>query len=412
MPTPTPKYDATRGWTVDLRSVSIAGAPGPQRAQLPTPKVNTADMLVRAVWDTAALIERLRAEREAQCPALPGLAGVSARTLREAGDGYVADRERDDAFRKAGGREWVLKVIRQVQRELGGVTLDKFVPPAGNEVVRDYRHRLLHDLKLSHKTVADRLWGLRNILAWAAEQAWIPLPPHFPRAARGKEGARKISYLWIDAQTFRRLRSEIYGTAAERGALAGALKKHGAKIDADDLIERRRLYLSFAFYAGFHTADLDAIDDGWVSLARGVYLRHNEKSSRTVADCMVEMPGPLRIDIGAELLRRKLEAFPRGDLICGGRWKTVGKILRQTSERLGIGVPVVPRVLRRSFVRELALRGYTDAEVTNLCGHADSKMVREVYRDPALAVPNVRTRWESDAYPAQEERAPVLRFAR
>lgn len=399
-----------RGWTVDLRSTPIAGSPGPQRVQLPTPRHNTPEMLVRACFDTMAAIERIRAERESQCPPLPGLDGVRSRPLREAVDGMIADRDRESAWRKEGGRLWVVKVAEQIKRERGGALLARFVPPEGNDYVREYRDEL-RAKELSPKTVKDRLSILRASLVWAAEHAWIPTPPLIPRAAKGKEGVRRVNYDWIDAQTFRRLRSEIYGTPAERGALAGALKKHGRTDDPDDLIERRRLYLSFAFYCGYHTADLDAIRDDWVSLARGLYLRHNEKSARTIADCLVEMPGPLRVDVATELVRRGIDAFPRGDKIAGGRWSTVGRVLSQTAERIGIGVHVNPRVLRRSFVRELALRGYTEEEVVTLMGHADSTMVKNVYLDPQVAsVPKVRTRWVDDTYPEQPETAPVIRF--
>lgn len=374
-------------------------------------------MLVKACWATFELIERLRRETHETAPELPGLEAVPERVLSAVCDAFLEKRDRDESFRKAGGRAWVVQVLRQLKRELGGAPLSAFVPPKGNEFVSAYRDRCRQPREkggyaLTPKTTKDRLSVLRQVLHYAAEQGEIPVPPHFPRAVSGKMGARRPVYLWIDALTFRRLREAVYSQPAERAALASALARKKQPYDAaavDDYVARRRLYLSFAFYTGAHTADLDALDDSWVSHARGLYLRHNEKSAHAVADAMIEAPQPLMDDINAELARLGRPWF-RGEKICGDRWLTVARVCRETAQDLGLGVAVNPRVFRRSFVRELALRGYTEDEVIKLMGHADSTMVRQVYQDPALMRPQVRTRWVSDEAPAPPESAQVFQL--
>ena len=68
--------------------------------------------------------------------------------------------------------------------------------------------------------------------------------------------------------------------------------------------------------------------------------------------------------------------FEAKEPIGGGPWTNVGRVLARASARY-----MNPMLLRRSYAREMFLRGYTIEQVAARMGHVDTSMLREVYVD-------------------------------
>lgn len=93
-----------------------------------------------------------------------------------------------------------------------------------------------------------------------------------------------------------------------------------------------------------------------------------------------QVPEPLLDDLRELLSLLGREAFYCDELVGGGPWRHVDRVLADAQARLSLpGARLNTRVLRRSWVRQMRLLGYTVEEVAARAGHTDTKMVREVY---------------------------------
>jgi integrase len=218
-----------------------------------------------------------------------------------------------------------------------------------------------------------------QVLRFAGARGWAicpQVPPLPPRPVP--------VFNWVNEALFRAIRDEIFS--------------RGERV-APEVYARRRVYLSWLFYTGAHTADADALTTDALFLDGGAYIRHNEKSARVVPDEQFEMPEPL-IDDLRELERGLGHELWPGSPFAGGPWPHVARIVGRAARRLGVAHPVNPRVLRRSFAREMFQRGYAVQEVADRMGHVDLRMLHEVYVRTPRAAGAARSKWKRPRTPA------------
>lgn len=371
---PTPAWDAAASlWRVDLgrppsglgRHV-IHGDPPPGG-------------LIPAIHAVYALLEELR-ERRPLSRQLT-LPGTGKRTLGEAAAAWLAEKK----WSTAGGERWTREVCHAMARELFHYPLAAFVPPAGTRLLFAWKEGVrpvIGPEKYGAKTLADRLAVLRSVLSWCTlpPREWLPAVPTMPPPTRySGETLRHPVVRWFEQATFRRVRAELYNHPVARSALARELREAGEPDDAAavrDLVERRKLYLSFALYTGMRKHDLDLVDDASVSPEFDTYWRFARK---TGADRAAEEICPeFKADLEAEQ-QRLGRPWNEGEAICGGPWKNVCRVLAASATRLGLP-PFNLRDCRRTFVYIKALAGVSEASLKTLLGHTfDSPMIHEVY---------------------------------
>jgi integrase len=349
-------------WTVDLRTWGFG-----QRYQLGG--VLPQDV-VGAVHAAYAVLERLRAERAAEPRVQLELAAVAGAPALFAAalDAWEARKE----YATPGSRRYGASYARLVRRELGAYALADFAPPAGNDRLQDYI-RGLRDRGLSTRTIRNRLSIAMQVLHNAARRGWAVCPEH-PRLV----GTPAPVFKWITEPNFRALRDAIYS---------------GGKRCAPEHYARRRFYLSWLFYTGAHTADADALTVDLIFVDGGSFIRRNTKSAAVVPDEQFEMPEPLVDDL-AELRRELGRDFLPGEALAGGPWPKVATRMGDAARRLGFPHTVNPRILRRSFAREMFQRGYSEQEVADRMGHVDLKMLHEVYVRTPRPAGRAHSRWK------------------
>lgn len=269
-------------------------------------------------------------------------------------------------WRTPGGERWTREVAGSLREQLGQLRVADFEPPAGTDLLRAWRTRCRREIPIGPKRMEDYVTVLGQLLRDLLEREQLRRLPRLPdpRLYTG-EVIRPVVYRWINEETFRALRAEVLRAPQARAWLGGR-----------DQVARRRLYLSFAFYTGMRRGDLNELVGASVSADLGLYLRKSTKTGRAPRWC--KMPPPLLADVRAELERRGRPWRP-GDLICGGRWKNVARVLDDGRRRLGISDRVNLRVLRRSFARQKVLAHVDERDLIDLLGHVDSRMVRQVY---------------------------------
>lgn len=360
-PTPTLRAGA---WVVDLRPFGFG-----QRYKLG----DAGDLVeLAAVHAAYSLLERLRRERAAEPVAQLVLPTGAPETFAAGLDAWEARKVYGTAGGERGGKVYA----KLVRRELGAYALRDFCPPAGNDRLHAYA-RTLTDRGLSPRTVRNRFSTVMQVLHFCAARGWVVCPERPPLP-----GNPPPVFRWITESNFRALRDEIFS----RGART-----------RPDHYARRRFYLSWLFYTGSHTADADALTVDSIFVDGGSYIRRNSKSAAVVPDEQFEMPEPLIDDLRE--LERAVGGFKPADPLGGGPWKKVALRLGDASDRLDFPHRVNPRILRRSFAREMFQRGYSEQEVADRMGHVDLTMLHEVYVRTPRPPGQVRSRWKRAAAP-------------
>ena len=364
MSRPTPTWDAAASvWRVDLRSPWGLGR---RVVSAPPPPAG----FVEAIHAARDLLESIRAARgltDAQLP-LPGTRG---RTLSEAISGYLKEKK----WKSAGGKRWTCETCDLLLAELGRHALADLTV----DLLWSYRDETR--ARVGAKAMQSRLIVLAQVLRWAAEPArkWLPyvLPMPSPKLSEGESIGNALTK-WIDEGTFRAARARIYEHQTARNMLAHELRIAGLPFDAAavcDVVERRKFYLSFAFYTGMRRHDLDKIDDAYLSPDFECYFRHGRKTGVEIA--AESICPPFLADIAAEVHRLE-RPYRSGELIAGGSWKNSCRVLETAARNAGVEKFNLMDC-RRSFVYHKALAGVPENELVNLMGHKDSKMVRSVY---------------------------------
>lgn len=360
---PTPKRDRDEKWFLDFRG-GAAAALGvrPGRYSLGLPREATE---VEAVHATYRLVEKLRREGP-QLP-LPDVESTGP-TFAQACD--VLERARRRERMSDDNSRYVFGYLKQVRAELGHYQLRAFEGTAGDDVLIDYRNRLVDEGK-GPKTRANRLNTAMQVLRRAQREKWLAYLPEKPCPCVGKETLSAPIFSWYSETDFRALRADVFRQDV------GLRKLFPDAAVRADYIAKRRLYLSFSFYTGLHTADLDRLDDSQASPQIGAYERRNSKSAKCIAPTWLDMPEQLKLDCLSEF-ERLGRPWRTGEQICGGPWPESTRTLQAAAKRLGLP-PYNHRVARRSCAREYCLRGWSERDVAEVLGHVDQRMVREVY---------------------------------
>lgn len=321
---------------------------------------------IGAVHAAYSKLDELRRARLAEPGAQLDLPAGAPTSFAGALDEWEARKQYDTD----GGRVYGQKYAQLVRRELGAYELAVFSGLVGED-------RLLAYLKsisgLGARTIRNRFSVVSQVLRFAHRRHWIAAVPLMPKMPARPQARHE----WIDEPTFRAVRAAIhlvFGT--QRGGVQLALGE-----TPEGWTERRRVYLSWAFYTGAHNRDCDLLDDSHVSMDMGVYRRRNTKSAEHVADETFPMPEPLIDDLRRLLETLGREAWWCGEMIGGGEWKHADKFLARAQRELKVpGARLNMRVLRRSFIREMARRGLSERRIGDYVGHADtSNMIHEVY---------------------------------
>lgn len=352
-------------WVVDLRALGHG-----QRYRLGLPP-GAGEL--EAVHASYALLERLRRERAAEPQSQLEIVTGAPSSFAGALDAWEARKD----YRTEGSRRYGRAYASQVRAELGAYTLAELAPPAGNDRLQDYV-RGLGARGLGARTVRNRVSIVMQVLHAAARRGWAICPERPPLPAKPAP-----VFLWITEPNFRALRDAIFSAGART---------------TPEVFARRRFYLSWLFYTGAHTADADALSVDLIFVDGGSFIRRNTKSAAVVPDEQFEMPEPL-IDDLHELRARLGRDFLPAERLGGGPWPKVAKRLTDAARRLGFPHEVTPRILRRSFAREMFQRGYSEQEVADRMGHVDLSMLHEVYVRTPRPAGVVRSRWKRGRAP-------------
>jgi integrase len=360
---PTPRWDGTC-WRLDLRRPWCLGR---YVVDAPAPPLGT----VEAIHLARDLLDRLRVGQDSGGQlALPGTAG---RTLAQAVRSWLAAR----SWRRPGGERWTRSTAAAIVRDCGFRALVEFAAPGGAVALEYYRDELRAREAQGRRRIGpaaarDRLHVLRQCLRWCAapSRLWIAAVPEFPDPRLSTAEAYTVPRdTWIDEATFRIVRDAIYLDWRGRSAME---RRHGGAAAANAAIARRRLFLSFAFYAGLRRQDCALLRPRDVSLDAGCMVRFGRKTG--VDPAWEKMCSPLLADLRSEL--RRLHGPT--DLLCGGPWKTCHRVLRIAAR--AAGVPAFNLMdCRRSFAYHNAVAGVSLDDLSRLMGHASSAMLRAIY---------------------------------
>lgn len=365
---PTPVWDSVACvWRVDLRKPwgfgrYVLDAPDPPHG------------LVLAVHAARDKLDALRADSAAAGSQL-SLPGTAGKTFEQAILAYVAERE----YSGTSG-EWLRNNAALLRKELGRESLGLFTTEAGASRLLAWRDDV-RGRGIGARSMKDRLNVFRLVWRWcaAAPRLWVSLMPVLPSPkTHEKEVLHQPAVTWVDESTFRAVRGAIYASVYARLGLATELRRLGQPDDAaavHDLIERRRLYLSNAFYTGMRRADLNGADDSYVSRDFDCYWRFGQKTG--IEKAAEAIPAPFAADLLTEY-KRLGRPWHKGELICGGPWFHATRVIATAARKLGVQTFDL-MTCRRSFVYHKALAGVPEAKLVNLMGHTDSKMIRSVY---------------------------------
>jgi hypothetical protein len=378
---PVPVWNpAVTAWQVDLRTPWRLGRHLLRCAPPPAG-------LGEAINGARDLLERLRRERGLTDPQL---ALPMGRTLAAVLPAFLKEKK----WRSEGGKRWTVETCDLLTAELGSTALLDLTVDA----LWAYRDRVR--ATVGPKAMQSRLIVLAQLLTWSSEppRKWVPFVPPMPSPKLGEdEVIRNALTKWVDHGTFRAARDRIYEHHVARSALARELRAAGLPDGADavrDWIERRKLYLSFAFYTGMRRHDLDLVDDSCLSLDFDCYFRHGRKTGVAVAAESICKPFAQDLAAFRARLRRP---FASGERICGGPWKNSCRVLWQAAKVAGVQAFNLMDC-RRSFVYHKALARVPEGELVNLMGHKDSRMIHGVYLllQPRLQRNEAGAAWPDD----------------
>jgi integrase len=288
-----------------------------------------------------------------------------------------------------GAARYLATYARLVRSDLGAYRLADFAPPHGSRRLAAYVAEL-ERRELSGRTIRNRLCVAEQVLRFAFERAWLaqlPLHPRMPPKAAPV-------FRWLSEAMFRALRAELF-----RGAKRSDMSRCPDVTDEASFrlhVERRRVYLSWLFYTGAHAYDADHATADWLFLDGRAYIRHNHKSARCIRPWQFEMPEPLYLDLLA-LVEFQGRPFRLGEPFAGGPWPEGSRTMQAAARRLGFADGCSPAILRRSYAREMFLHGYTVREVADRMGHADERMLTEIYTQSPRPAGRVQTRWAAPA---------------
>jgi integrase len=317
---------------------------------------------------------------------------------------------KEKRWRTRGGEDWTRQTAAVLLKELGPRILRELDIDVLT-AYRDARRAGTDGEAIGPQAMSSRLTVLRQTLAWAAmpPRRWIPFVPPMPSPkVNPDEKITRALTKWVDEGTFRAMRAGLYDHQSARGGLMGELRERNAPCtmaEVRDLVEKRKLYLSFAFYTGMRRHDLNELTDADVNLDMRCYWRSGRKTG--VERAPEAIPAPLMSDLLDE--RRRLgRPYREGEMICGGPWRHVARVMAAASKRAEV-VEFNLMDCRRSFVYHKALAGVAEDKLVRLMGHSDSTMIRTVYLQ---LTPRLQRDEAGAAWPEQLTLAPGTGNAR
>lgn len=370
---PAPRIRGNQ-WVVDLRSQGHGS-----RYVLGPAELDPSEALNRA-WE---LQTRLRGDRMAELAQGDLFGGQPApKGFAAALDAWHRTKRYDTEHGASYGKDYAAKV----RHELGGYDLADFSGPAGTARLRAYVAEL-ERREMSGRTIANRMSVALQVIRFAHGEGWLA---HVPQKPKLPPKATPV-YRYLTEGMFRQLRAAIYaGASAARETYRGRDRSEPLGIR----IARRRCYLSWLFYTGVHRADADHMTAAHLFMDARTYIRVNTKSAACIKvhRDQYEMPEPLYLDL-RELERMLGRPFYLDEPVCGGPWGEPIRVINRAAKRLGFPHNAGPAVMRRSYAREMFLRGYSVREVADRMGHVDERMLKEIYvHFPHPAAP---TRWRA-----------------
>lgn len=376
---PTPKR-VDGQWVVDLRAWGFSGL---WRTPLGPASLSEVEAVNRA-W---ARLQEAKDARRAEPGAQLELGARNAPELfSDALDAWVAERTYDTTAGERGAKQ----VITAVRRDFGAYRLAEFADPV------EGRARLLAWLRsvasLSGVTVRWRLSVVFNVFRLCVERGWLRIAPTLPDDYSLPKIARS-KFEYTDNPTFRAARAECFRGASGRTLACAEATGESVAI----YCERRRVGYSIVMYTGLHPRDVFGDDadferdhpdefvpgftDAHCSLDFGIYVRENSKSAGCVPVEQFPMPEWLIHDLRGLLALLERAAFLPGERIAGGAWAHPERVLKEAARRLKLspGFAMTPRLLRKTFAREMFKRGKTVKQVADMMGHVDTRMLEEIY---------------------------------
>jgi integrase len=369
-------------WVVDLRSWGFGWHYTLGDASLPESEA------IHRAW---ARLFQLQQERTAAPPgaqlrleSAPGGAGPA--TFAGAVDAWEPTRR----GKTEGGKKWLRQYAKAVRAEFGATRLVALCQTGGEKLIRDYVLALERGdfgQCYSGRSIRNRLSVIRQVLRFCVgdERSWLPYVPMLPEAPA--KAAPKFD--WIGEEVFRWVRDRIYADSST-SHLKAVMRREELGDDPALYVARRKIYLSWLFYTGARTGDADRLTADLVGLHTGIYIRMGTKTGVPLEQ--FPMPTPLVDDLKAYLAFVGREFFLPEEPIGGGPWSTVARVLGETAA--AIGKPILnPRIFRRSYARCMFALGYQIKDVADRMGHADMRMLHEVYARAERPTGAARTLW-------------------
>jgi len=378
-------------WCADLRGVGL-----PQnRLVLGLAALSDIEALHRA-WE---LVLQLRDERLAEVKQGDLFASPAPERFAAALDAWKAQHRPRRGT--AGGVRYVASVARRVRRHLGEYRLEEFAPPAGTARLEAYVQGMIRK-ELAGRTIRNLVTCAFQVLRFAVGKGWLRAMPLRPEHLPPKAPA---VFHWITEEMFRALRGRML-----EGVTAAELRRVGGiatDADAALYVERRRCWLSWAFYTGAHHANCDDATGADLIMGGLRYVRRNNKSSGLVHPRQFATPEPLIDDLRA---LEALQGHPIGpdESFTGGPWDNGSRTIQATARALGFPHGCTPSILRRSYARELLLLGLTVEQVAEMMGHVDTRMLR-TYAETVVPSASGGSPWKRKPPGAAPERAGMGR---
>lgn len=313
-------------------------------------------------------------------PALPAAPVVPTRRVKfaELLDQWLTVKE----AATDGGADYVDQYAGLVRRELGHHDVEDLTGYAGTRLLQTYRDGLAAR-GLGPKTRRNRLNIIEQVIRFGVREGVAQGVPDMPLARVRGERVTGPVYDYLDEASLRAARQQLYREPATAGMLARAFWSHlGREAQAERVqayVAARRLYFSVGFYTGMRKRDIDETMGADFSVDVG---RHRRRGSKTQAR-PVWLDSPEQLIADLHEARAFMGRYWTPDApVCGGPWQNVAAVARDVADALKLTCAPVPRILRRSFVRQLALRGWPKEKVREHMGHkADSALIETVYQD-------------------------------
>lgn len=378
-PTPVRRFYRDRWiWWLDLRRPWDLG-------QYPVPIEATQAELAHdaddptfpaAIHASWRILDRERRRAEAESRQLSLL--EASPPVPKALDAWVAKVEADDgAPLDAYNRD----VVERIKRRFPTLPVRALSGDAGDVVLLAWRDDVARKGMpgwLATKTRRNTFGVCMQFLRWAKKEGLISEVPTKPKVCLPGETLKSPRQPTVSEADVRAICERLF---------SGNDKLSGAGLDTPEArewyVRDRQLYTALGLYTGMRVINLDDLRVEHVGHDTLTFLRRSHKTEHLTAaaeEAVCDLPTEAARLVEAHL-RRPGRKWRPDSYLCGGPWPTGHRQLTRAAVRAGVPLPVNFRsVLRRSTVRELCLRGWSEKDAADYLGHADTTMIHQVYR--------------------------------